>query len=96
MAGAPRFAITFVDGTTEIVARRPVHLMRAERLVGKDPGANEHLLATLWACATGGKAPRAEFEKWAETVEDWELVKGDQADDGNEAPLDPAPDASLD
>lgn len=96
MAGAPRFAITFVDGTTEIVARRPVHLMRAERLVGKDPGPNEHLLATLWACATGGRGPRAEFEKWADTVEDWELVKDDAAAEADAAPLDPEPSASLD
>lgn len=85
---APRFAISYVDGSSEIVARRPVHNMRAEKLCPKDAGANEVLLATLWAAATGGRGPRAEFEKWAETVDDWDRVD-DEAAEGEDAPLDP-------
>lgn len=72
---AERFTIRFVDGSTADVDRRPVHLMRAERVVDANPGVYESLLAMLWAASTGGTGSREEFESWAESVDDWDRVE---------------------
>jgi hypothetical protein len=90
---AARYQIFYTDGTDEIVARRPVHNMRAERVYASDAGANEVMLATFWACATGGTGSRQDFEEWAETVEEWDPISRDP-EAGDAAPLDLAPDGS--
>lgn len=92
---APEFSITYIDGNTEQVKRRPIHLMRAEQICKKDAGANEQLLASLWAAATGGKTGRAAFEAWCETVEDWDRVAAVEAEDDAD-PLVPASGGSPD
>jgi hypothetical protein len=89
---AKQYRIWFLDGTEATYARRPVHDMRAERMYGADAGANEIMLATFWACATGGTGSRDEFEAWAETVEEWESVAASEEDEA--VPLDPPGDGS--
>ena len=72
---ATRYSITYVDGTEAVVNRRPVHLMRAERLITDATGMQEQVLLTLWAAATGGTGTPAEFEAWADTVDDWDKAE---------------------
>lgn len=87
---APRFSITYVDGATVEVSRRPVHWMRAERILPPDAKANETVLASLWASATGGTEGRDAFEAWAETVEDWSPVEASVGGDAVPPATEPA------
>lgn len=79
---ATRYTIRYTDGTEVQVDRRPVHLMRAERLTTESTGANEGVLLMLWATATGGTGNMADFESWAETVDDWDRVEVDAVPPG--------------
>ena len=76
----PSYRVTFVDGTESVVERRPVHLLRAERMTTPEMGAMEQVLLMIWAACTGGKGKMPDFEEWMETVEDWDRV-GDVAAD---------------
>lgn len=96
MANVAEFTLTFVDGEVRTVKRRPVHLMRAERLLPKDAGGNEILLATFWAAATGGKGSRTQFEEWVETVEDWARVDPEDSSEADADPPGQEPGTSLD
>lgn len=77
---ATSFRVTFVDGTESVVERRPVHLLRAERLTKPDMGPMEQVLLQIWAAATGGKGKASDFESWVENVDDWERVEVEDAD----------------
>lgn len=77
---ATSFRVTFVDGTESVVERRPIHMLRAERLTTPAMGAQEQVLLMLWAAATGGKGKVADFEAWLETVDDWDRVEAVAAD----------------
>lgn len=77
---AVSFRVAFVDGTESVVERRPIHMLRAERLAKPDMGPQEQVLLMLWAAATGGKGKLADFEAWLETVDDWERAEVPAAD----------------
>jgi len=70
-AQAPRFTITYTDGTIETVVRRPIHLVKVERMYPEGAGQNELLMCWLWAASTGGSGKVADFEAWLDTVEEW-------------------------
>lgn len=76
---ADTYRVTFVDGTEAVHERRPIHLLRAERLSKPEMGMQEQVLLMVWAAATGGKGKLADFEAWLENVDDWERVKSDDA-----------------
>lgn len=77
---AVAFRVTFVDGTESVVERRPIHMLRAERLTTPNMGAQEQVLLMLWAAATGGKGKVSDFEAWLENVDDWDRVEVEAAD----------------
>lgn len=75
---AVRYRVRMVDGTTTEHDRRPVHLMRLDRLVmslDRKLGMHEEALMYVWAAATGGGGSMDEFDAWAEQVDDWERIE---------------------
>lgn len=76
---AVAFKVAFVDGTEAVVERRPIHMLRAERLTKPDMGAQEQVLLMLWAAATDGKGKLSDFEAWLETVDDWDRIEAPAA-----------------
>jgi len=82
MAG-DRFKLTFSDGSIREVTRRPIHAVRAEAILGPNPGTMSYVYATLWAADTGGKGNRDAFEAWLNDLDDF-----DRIEDG-EVPADP-------
>lgn len=77
---AKPIAVTFTDGTTRTVHRRPVHEVRQERITKAEDGPTFILMAQLWAADTGGTDGRAAFEKWLEDVESWEVEEAAEAE----------------
>ncbi len=88
-----RFVLTFSDGTTREVVRRPIHTVRAEALIGGQAGTSTYVWATFWAADTGGRGDRKAFEAWLNDVDDFDRVpEPDDAPEGVDAgPPDPSP-----
>lgn len=75
MAGIDRFKLTFADGEVREVERRPIHHLRAEAVSGGlSGGSYTNVYASMWAADTGGKGDRKAFEKWVESLDDWEKL----------------------
>ena len=68
------YEVEMVDGTVLTGDRRPVHLLRAERLVATmdhTPGMQEQAFLIVWAACTGGTGTFADFEAWTDEVAEW-------------------------
>jgi hypothetical protein len=88
-----RYVLKFSDDTEREVTRRPAHYVRAESVVGPNPGTMTFVYATLWAADTGGHGKREAFEKWLDTVDDFDPVTEGP---GDADPPDPGADGSHD
>lgn len=74
------YEVDMVDGSTVRGDRRPVHLLRAERLAlaaDRQIGSQEELLLIIWSTITGGTGTIAEFDAWADQVADWRRVEAE-------------------
>lgn len=77
---AVTYEVEMVDGTVSKADRRPVHLLRAERLAVQQDrtiGQQEEVLLIIWAVHTGGTGTLDDFDAWCETVADWRRVEAD-------------------
>lgn len=86
-----RYKLTFSDGTTREVERRPIHYIRAEGLVGGNAGTMTYVYATLWAADTGGRGDRKAFEAWMNEVDDFDPVEVTAPKGADAGPPDPSP-----
>lgn len=74
------YEVEMVDGSTVSGDRRPVHLLRVERLVlehGRKIGMHEEALMYVWAAVTGGTGTIEDFESWTDQVADWKRAEVD-------------------
>ena len=86
-----KFDLTFEDGTTRLVNRRPIHDLRVEQVTNKDTGPNEQVLIGLWFADSKEPvfSPKA-FDKWLNTLDGWEGVTVDQEADASPPDRQPA------
>ena len=74
-----KFDLTFDDGTTRLVNRRPIHDLRVERVINKNTGPNEQVLIGLWFADS--KEPvfsQQAFDLWLNTLDGWEIHTEDE------------------
>jgi hypothetical protein len=77
-----KFDLTFEDGATRTVNRRPIHDLRVERVINKNTGPNEQVLIGLWFADS--KEPvfsQKNFDEWLNALDGWEIHTEEEADD---------------
>lgn len=74
------YEVEMMDGTVIQGDRRPVHLLRVERLLlsqERKAGMQEEALMIVWAACTGGSGTVEDFDAWSEQVADWNRAEAD-------------------